>query len=362
MNDAKNYRPISLTSVICRLLERIIHNQIMSHLLNNNIVSSAQHGFIRRRSTQTQQIEFMDKIASHYDKKQQLEIIYLDFSKAFDKVSHCKLLNLLKHIKLHQQLVRWIQNYLTGRSQITIVDSSYSESVHITSGVPQGSVLGPLLFITYIQDLLTTITTECVDTTVYAFADDVKLLTTNPVELQRALDIVNEWTQNWDLFLNISKSEHLSIRPTVERTFFISNHEIPKVHKVRDLGVVISDDLKWKTHVQKIRLKANILGHIILKTFLSDNTQLLVNLYKMYVRPIIEYNTCTWSPHFQEDIDSLEAVQGNFTRRVCQRGNISYIDYADRLTKLKIESLHSRRIKNDLILVYKMINNLVDIN
>jgi hypothetical protein len=362
MNDSKNYRPISLTSVICRLLERIIHNQIVSHLLNNEIISPAQHGFMRRRSTQTQQIKFMDKITSHYDQNKQLEIIYLDFSKAFDKVSHDKLVNLLKHIKLHHQLVSWIQHYLSGRSQVTTVESSYSECVPISSGVPQGSVLGPLMFIVYIQDLLTTITSECKDTTVYAFADDVKLLSTNPDDLQRALDIVNKWTKEWKLLLNTAKSEHLTLRLKVDQTFVIANQDIPKVNKVRDLGVMISDDVKWKTHIQKIRSKANILSHIILKTFLSDNTQLLVNLYKTYVRPIMEYNTCTWSPHYKEDIDSLEAVQGSFTRRVCQRGNISYTSYTDRLTKLNLESLQTRRIKNDLILLYKMMNNLVDID
>ena len=316
MSEAKNYRPISLTSVFCRLLERIIHQQISSHLLINNIISPTQHGFMKRRSTQTQQLKFMDMITSHYDANQQLEIIYLDFSKAFDKVSHYKLSTVLNNIKLNKQIIQWINNYLTGRSQVTAVESCYSDSITITSGVPQGSVLGPLLFIIYIQDLINKIQSECKETTIYAFADDVKLLSTNPTDLQRALTLVDEWTSTWKLLLNKTKSEQLTLRLKVPTDFFIDNTPIPKVQSVRDLGVMISEDFKWKTHIAMIRSKANVLSHTLLRTFSPNNTQLLVSLYKIYVRPIMEYNTCTWSPHLRSDINSVESVQRRFTRRL----------------------------------------------
>ena len=196
----------------------------------------------------------------------------------------------------------------------------------------------------------------------YCCDNSATLSSTDPEDLQRALDVVTSWTNTWKLKLNRDKSEHLTIRPNQQHTFTIQNQAIPKVSKVRDLGIIISDDLKWSTYIEKIRSKANILSHIILRTFSPTNTQLLVNLYKTYVRPIIEYNTCTWSPYQISDKERVESVQAMFTRRLCQRANISYVNYKDRLQKLNLESLESRRTKNDLTLVYKIINNLVDID
>ena len=138
----------------------------------------------------------MDNLTAHYDLNQQLEIIYLYFSKAFDKVSRCKLLNVLNDIELHPGTISWIRNYLSGRTQITAVATSYSDPISITSGVPQGSVLGPLLFIIYLQDLLNRIHHECKEITIYAFADDVKILSRHPENLQKALHIVGEWTSD----------------------------------------------------------------------------------------------------------------------------------------------------------------------
>lgn len=358
----KNYRPISLTSVICRTMERIIHQRMLTHLLSNNILSTAQHGFIQQRSTQTQQIQFLNHLTSCFDKNEQLEIIYLDFSKAFDKVSHSKLINVLTYYKINSKVIHWVQSYLSKRTQVTVVDNVFSDFANVASGVPQGSVLGPLMFIVYLQDLINCISNKCTNTTIYAFADDLKLVSSDPVDLQKALDIVNIWTKQWDLMLNAEKSEHLTIRNKVTNSFFIDNQMVPKVRQVRDLGVILTDDIKWITYINKSRSKSNMLSHLIIRTFSPKNTKLLVNLYKTYVRPIMEYNTCTWSTQIQSDIKEIESVQRTFTRRICQRANISYSSYNDRLKKLDLESLESRRIKNDLIFLYKIINNLVDVN
>ena len=361
-NDPKNYRPISLTSSICRVLERIIHSHISSHLLNNNIISPEQHGFVKDRSTQTQQIAYLDQLTSLFDQRIQLEAVYLDFSKAFDKVSHFKLVHILGQIKIHHKLITWIHNYLIGRSQITIVDSSHSDSIPVTSGVPQGSVLGPLLFIIYLQDLINTIKSNCSYTNIYVFADDIKLVSTDAKDLQKSLNIVNDWIKKWKLLLNADKSEHVTLRQDTSKTLFIGNQSIPKVNYVKDLGVILSNDIKWNAHIGKIRSKANILSHTILRTFKTNDTSLLTNLFKTYVRPVMEYNTCTWSPYLKGDIQNAESVQRMYTKRLCQRANISFIDYNDRLNKLGLESLQARRIKNDLILIYKIMNNLIGID
>ena len=361
VNDPKNYRPISLTSVICRILERIIHYYILTHSLNNQIISYAQHGFITRRSTQTQQILFFDQITSMFEDKAQVEIVYLDFSKAFDKVSHPKLLHVLTHYKVDYKVTNWIRNYLADRTQSTSVESCISDSICVKSGVPQGSVLGPLLFVLFIDGLIKNICFHCKNTTVFAFADDIKLLSTEPRDIQRALDIVDSWTKNWGLQLNADKSEHLTLRNNDPIPLYIGGKEIPSVNEVRDLGVIVSSDLQWSNYTRKIRAKANIISHLLLKTFTSNNPHLLINLYKTYVRPIVEYNTCTWSSGSRPVTKEVESVQKTYTRKVCQRGNVSFSSYEERLRILDLESLEVRRKKRDLIFVYKIIYGLVDI-
>ena len=249
-------------------------------------------------------------------------------------------------------------------TQVTVVDETFSNNVAVTSGVPQGSVLGPLLFLVYIEDLIKAIGKDCTATTVYAYADDIKLLGSDSSDLQKALDIVGRWTRQWDLQLNTNKSEHLTVREDKDNahTFTMDNEDIPKVRSVRDLGIVLSEDLRWKPYVDKIRSRSTILCHTILRSFSSSDHILLVNLFKTYVRPILEYNTCSWSPHLKSDIDSIEGVQHMFTKRVCQRSNIKFSSYSDRLSILNLESLHDRRKKNDLIFLYKILHGYVDIN
>ena len=232
----------------------------------------------------------------------------------------------------------------------------------VSSGVPQGSVLGPLLFIIYLENLIATINHQCLKTTVYAYADDIKLVSTDSQDLQQALDIVSTWTNDWGLFLNTNKSEHITLRCKQPISFSILNQVIPKVKNVRDLGLTLSEDLKWNSYVHKVRARANVVSHIILRTFTPSNTQLLVNLFKMYVRPIMEYNTSSWSPYYKSDIHTIESVQMTFTRYLCQRANIKFSNYKNRLDILNLESLESRRVKRDLLLLYKILNGLVDID
>ena len=361
-SDPNNYRPISLTCVLCRILERIIHKYMLEHLMKNKLISPSQHGFVSKRSTQTQQLKFLDTLTRMHDDKIQTDIIYLDFSKSFDTVSHSKLLKVLSHVKLNKRIVSWIQNYLSSRTQTTLVDDRFSDMLPITSGVPQGSVLGPLLFVLYIDDLIRLIDINCKDTMVLAYADDIKLVSNNSQDLQLALDLVDSWVSTWQLRLNANKSEHLTIKEKSPIILTINNQPIPKVNNVRDLGIKISSNLEWKPYIDQLRAKANTLGYSILRTFSSNNCWLLLNLYKIYVRPLVEYNTCSWSPSAKGEIKAIESVQRKFTRRLCQKTNIRFTSYEDRLHKLNLESLQVRRIKNDLIFLFKILNNYVDIN
>ena len=363
-SNPANYRPISLTSVFCRVLESIIHDLITNYLFENSLISSVQYGFIKFRSTQTQHIDLLNQITSNFEKKISSTVVYLDFSKAFDSVPHSKLIYILNHFKINAQLVNWITDYLSDRTQQTMIEGCLSQPCQITSGVPQGSVLGPLLFVIYLDDLIKQLT-KLDDVYTFAFADDLKILSSNYNSLQKSLDLVNHCSASWQLKIQPTKSEQIffSSRSTsTQPTFYINNSVIPKVGIVKDLGVLISDNLKWNPHIQKVVSKSLGSVFLILKSFISYNPVFYVNLYKLYVRPNLEYNVCTWMPSQVGDIKKIESVQIRFTKFLCRKLNIRYQSYLHRLEILKLQTLEIRRVKQDMILVYKMLNNLVDLD
>ena len=341
----------------------------MKYLTYNKLLSSSQHGFIYRRSTLTQQLNLLNNLTLNFDEKVHTDIIYLDLSKAFDRVSHQKLIHVLQFFKIDSKIILWLRDYLSDRKQKTIVDSSYSKYQSITSGVPQGSVLGPLLFLLYVEDLLRTIISKCPNLQLFSFADDIKIIGTNQSELQKALDIVNTWTQIWQLEVNPVKSEHFIVsrnshtqHTLTNNTYNFNNIVINKTDIVRDLGILLTSDLSWLSNIQKIKLKATRLSHIIIKLFKTKHLKTYITAYKTYIRPILEYNVSVWSPHKIGEIKLAEQVQKTYTRIICKKLNIKYNDYKHRLNLLNIESLEYRRVKFDLIQVYKIINNIIDID
>ena len=364
-NNPKNYRPISMTSIFCRILERIIHTKVMEHLACHNLLSDTQHGFIAKRSTLSQHIEILNRLTENYDENTQLDMIYLDFSKAFDRVSHPKLLHVLHNFKLTPTLVNWIKDYLTNRKQATVVDNCMSDFKYISSGVPQGSVLGPLMFLMYIDDLLKTLDHNCPSTKVYAFADDVKLMSKQPTDLQQGLTIVENWAKNWQLTIQPAKSENITFSRGHHPSSFIYNingNPIEKTTTVKDLGIKITENLDWTPYLQQIKLKAERLIYIILRSFKTNNLDIYKMAYKTYIRPLLEYNTSAWTSNKKGDIDLIESIQRTYTKKVCQRLNLKFNNYLERLDLMNMNSLEYRRLEFDLILLYKILHKMIYIN
>ena len=365
-SDPANYRPVSLTSVFCRIFERIIHYMICQHLADYNLISRVQHGFISGRSTLTQHFCYFDQLTKLQSEKSTFNAIYIDFSKAFDKLSHAKLMHVLHHYQLNANVIAWIKEWLSGRIQQTVVEDQFSDVCGVTSGVPQGSVLGPLLFLLYLESLITHLKEACKSTTVFAYADDVKLLSKDPNDLQNALSIIGDWADRWDLVIHPTKSIHLYFRPkndpNLPPIFFLNHEPISQDSQVNDLGITLADNFKWTSYIHKITSKANRIAYTIIRSFKSNDHKMLMNLFKTYVRPILEYNTAIWNPHLLGDIANVERVQRRFTKMVCQKQNISFEGYLDRLRLLQLDTLEIRRVKSDLILMFKIHNNHIDMD
>ena len=359
-NLAKNYRPIALTSVICRILEKILSLNIIQHLYQNNLISHNQHGFLPRRSSSTQLLQAINNWFESLHNKHSVNVVYTDLAKAFDKVSHSKLLEVVRSYGIGGKVYDWLQTYLTNRVQSVVLKNTRSSTKLITSGVPQGSVIGPLLFLLYIDDisrLTSPLSTVCL------FADDAKVYSSNAVDLQASLDSAAHFFKSRQLELALDKCELLTVgRSDNPVCFDLEGVTIGNTDTAKDLGIWISYDLTWKTHVNKISSSAYQRANHILRSFRSSNVWTLMKAYTTYIRPTLEYATTVWSPYLKQDKIKIEGVQRFFTRKVCQRCQIKYESYKDRLYKLNINSLEYRRVEFDLLFLYKLLNDLLDIS
>ena len=365
-SNPKNYRPISQTSSFCRLLESILFKKIYFHLSSNNLISSCQFGFLPGRSSCSQLLSCIHQWCHNFSENLSTSVVYTDIAKAFDSVSHQKLLSVIKSYGLSPTVCNWVKDFLTGRSQQVTIGEKMSSNLSVLSGVPQGSVLGPLLFLIYINIItLCNIFLEP-EGRIVLFADDAKIFSHNNLKLQNALNSTSCWLKKVQLNLAEHKCIHLQIiKPSLkvnQPNMFINNIPIQKNSYVKDLGVFVSTDLKWSKHINYISSSASSQSYLLFKSFSSRCIWVLLKLYKTYVRPKLEYNTPVWSPYLTKDINLIENVQKRFTKYAFRRCGIPYNSYNDRLYKINLKSLQYRRIVFDLILFYKIFIGLSDLN
>lgn len=356
---SSNYRPISLTCTMCKLMESIIKDQLLNFLLLKGLISKQQHAFIKKHSTVTNLLECTHdwEVALHGGHS--VDIIYIDCKRAFDSVVYSKLIFKLNQFGISGKLLYWISAFLTERSQCVVVEHCYSSWTPVLSGVPQGSVLGPILFILFIDD----IGMVCSGTVTHKlFADDLKLFSVintsqDHISLQSTLDRLHEWCGIWQLTINSSKCYSLHLgKNNVQNTYFINGCQIAASQVVTDLGVEIDADLNFDAHINKIVGKAYARLGVLFKGFASRDIQMLKRAYVTYVRPLLEYASSVWSPYLLKHINAIERVQKNFTKRI---RSLSELPYPERLAVVDLEPLELRRLKADLVLYYKCFANLV---
>ena len=364
-SSPSNYRPVSLTSIVCKLFETLIKNAISQHLDLHKLISPHQHGFQKGRSCLTNLLEAFEQWTRIIDDGKQVDVLYLDYAKAFDSVPFERLLIKLHAYGIRGKVLQWIRGFLIGRKMRVNVRQHFSEWTDVGSGVPQGSVLGPLLFVIFVNDL-----PDCVKCSTKIFADDTKLWKeikgiSDCEELQQDLVRIYQWTKKWLLSLNIDKCKCVSmvnfskIDKKIDFIYSLGNINLESASQEKDLGIIVTDTLQPSKQCTEAVLKANRTLRSIKRSFTNLNKQSFLIIYKTFVRPNLEHCPQVWSPYLQRDINIIEKVQEKATKLV---PGLSHLSYEDRLTSLGLTTLENRRKRGDLIEVFRMLKGYENVD
>ena len=358
---ASNYRPVSLTPILCKVMESFIRDATHEHMIANNLYSDKQFGFINARSTTLQMLHVLDIWSRILDEGGTIDAIYCDFMKAFDKVPHERLLHKIHQYGITGNVLGWIKSFLTNRTQQVCIKNTLSDKAPVTSGIPQGSVLGPLLFVIYINDLPNVVDGE---TFVYLFADDTKVFrdiksVQDSVILQNDINQLKKWSDKWLLKFHPQKCVSMTIcnksepglAEKTKRSYNMDGHKLNISDCEKDIGIHVDEHLSFDVHINYIVNKANRILAIIRKSFEYMDLPTFSYLYKGLVRPQLEYATPVWSPHLMRQIEAIENVQIRATKMV---PGLSNLTYPERLRKLDIPTLSYRRLRGDMITMFKL--------
>ena len=365
-DDVQNYRPISLLSVFAKIFESLICPLVTS-LISPQLVTQ-QHGFRNRKSTTTNLVHYVNQISELMDSGAQVDSIYTDFSSAFDRVDHKILLAKLERFGIFGNLLDWFESYLTKRQQKVVIKGYESPIYFSTSGVPQGSHLGPILFLMFVNDIVLAVKhSNC-----SIFADDLKIYkkinsSLDARLLQGDLDAVHNWCTLNRMSLNVSKCYHITFtkkRRPLPTSYSINGVTLQKVETIRDLGVHLDSRLTFIHHIDNITARAaRMSGFIkrICRDFQSIST--LKVLFYTLVRSVLDYASPVWNPTYRVHVNRIERIQRSFTRYLCFKSFDCPRDssYGQRLSYFKICSLENRREVTDLIFLHKLVNGSLNV-
>ena len=361
----ENYRPISLLCIVSKVLERCVLSKLRVHLLE--LINTSQHGFIPGRSCTTQLVEVLNSIGSLLDSGKQTDVIFMDMSKAFDKVSHAALIAKLERYNINGSLLDWFSSYLYNRRQRVTTLGATSSEKPVSSGVPQGSILGPILFLLYVNDLPDVVK----NSSVACFADDTKIFRRvdsicDADLLQTDLSNLDSWSTSSGLVFNQLKCKCLRVTRKTQPVIYpytIKDNGLTTTSAEKDLGIWVSSDLTWTKHVLERCTKANkLLGFVRRSGREITNTRTRRTLYLSVVRPVLAYASQVWSPQSIGLIKRTERIQRRASKFILNLPFMCSESYRDRLITLELMPLSYWHEYMDLVFFYKAINGLVVIS
>ena len=326
----------------------------------NGLIYNSQHGFRKKRSCLTNFLEYIEYVSKILDEGVPVDVIYLDFQKAFDKVPHSKLILKLENIGIRGRLLNWIREWLRDTKQRVVLNGECSNWESVLSGVPQGSVLGPILFTIYINDL-----DEGLVNRILKFADDAKLMSRvgkqEEVELlQEDLNRLGNWSSEWGMSFNSEKCKIMHIGTNNQKwDMSLQGKTLGEVKVEKYLGILICNDFKVAAQCAAAAKKGYQILGMMNRSFSCKSKDVLLPLYKSLVRPYLDYCIQAWRPHLKKDVELLERVQRRGTKMIRECRELSYLE---RLKVCGLTTLETRRVRADLIEVYKIVNKLEGLN
>lgn len=357
-----NYRPIALTSHLIKVFEKILRNKIVSFMDQNHLFNNSQHGFRSGRSCLSQLLSHYDKILNILAEDSNVDVIYLDFAKAFDKVDFTIALKKMKNIGIDGKILRWISAFLHYRTQTVVVNGIHSSPAPVLSGVPQGSVLGPLIFLILMGDIDSRLNFS----TLSSFADDTRVLSgiksiNDSVNLQKDLNSIYDWADINNMSFNNTKFEVLRYGKdivTKDSTNYTSSTGLVISEKIstKDLGIIMHSDGSFNQHINQLVENGKQLSGWILRVFHSRSPTLMLTLWKSLVIPRLEYCSQLWSPSKVGNIQKIESLQWSFIRKIKGSKDMNYWQC---LKHFKLYSLQRRRERYQIIYCWKLLEYLV---
>ena len=367
VNLISNYRPISILPAISKIIEKSATNQLVRYLEENNILSTNQHAYRNRHSTVTCLAEVVDLLYKLWDDQKYAAIISLDLSKAFDSISHQLLLNKLAKQGLSENAILWVKSYLSERSQVTKFQDFTSTEENVTAGVPQGSIIGPLLFLCFTNDLYNSFNESC---RVVSYADDTQIIinSNTPNELKTSIRNTILTAQDWytknSMQNNIDKTEILilnSKKSNLRKSIFKfrdngENIKIKPSTSIEILGIIIDENLNWVPHTNKVKKNAfNVIRHLHRMNHLLP-IEIKIQLYNTLVTPVLDYADIIWGGCGSINSKKLQLAQNFAIRSIT--GAKKYDSASESFKKLKFLNLEQRRKIHEAVFTNKSLLHL----